>query len=580
MNEYREERKPGRKKRILLKILIWFTIMILVMGSGVFTIGYYYYGRIIQIFLTEAIQKGSKGLYKADIGHLRLDIFTGDLFITGFSLVPDTCRYDSLYIQDTVAPILVRLHIDEFSARDFNILDFIRHRNILIRSIRFDAPDVELFLMRADPSKSRITRSRDIMFSLPLPEGVRSAWIKEISLNEGKLIFHDLSGDTTKTFAIPQCNILISNVWIDSTYQGTNRLFNADDIRFRMHDLHFKTSDELYDVLLGEVELSSGEKKIMIRNFKMDPMFSRSEFSRKRGFQTDQFTIAVDTITLYRLDFRSLLLEEGITAGTLAITGMNIDNYRDKRIPLRKGYNPPMPHELVRGYKRYLNINSVVLQRGTVTYSERVDEGTGTIRFDEISATMTGLTNDSVLLRNRFISVLKGSARLQGKGRLNATFQFWFGDKKNRFTFSAYMGSMDLTEVNPMLTKLTPVTIVRGKANKLVIPEVSANNNVARGKLLFYYNDLIATMESKEKDAWSKIKTGIINVTANELILKDQNPSASGKLRSGIVHFKRDKSKGIVNFIWKSVLSGIKSSIGISTKEQKTIKKAEKKAAK
>jgi len=81
MNEYREERKPGRKKRILLKILIWFTIMILVMGSGVFTIGYYYYGRIIQIFLTEAIQKGSKGLYKADIGHLRLDIFTGDLFL-------------------------------------------------------------------------------------------------------------------------------------------------------------------------------------------------------------------------------------------------------------------------------------------------------------------------------------------------------------------------------------------------------------------------------------------------------------------------------------------------------------------
>jgi hypothetical protein len=47
-------------------------------------------------------------------------------------------------------------------------------------------------------------------------------------------------------------------------------------------------------------------------------------------------------------------------------------------------------------------------------------------------------------------------------------------------------------------------------------------------------------------------------------------------MHTGTIYFKRDKSKGIINFLWKSTLSGLKSTMGFNSKAQKEIIKHEK----
>jgi hypothetical protein len=64
------------------------------------------------------------------------------------------------------------------------------------------------------------------------------------------------------------------------------------------------------------------------------------------------------------------------------------------------------------------------------------------------------------------------------------------------------------------------------------------------------------------------------------LLLSDSNPNDDGKLKHGIIYFERDESKGFFNFVWKSLLSGIKSSVGVNSKMQKEIKKQLKKQEK
>ncbi|HNW73180.1 MAG: hypothetical protein PHP04_08185 [Bacteroidales bacterium] len=83
---------------------------------------------------------------------------------------------------------------------------------------------------------------------------------------------------------------------------------------------------------------------------------------------------------------------------------------------------------------------------------------------------------------------------------LHLYLRFRFGDKRNRFSFSATHGEMDLRLLNPMLTK-------------------------------------------------------------------------SGKLKTGVIFYRRDKEKGIINFVWKSVLTGLKSQMGFNSEEQKAMKK-------
>jgi hypothetical protein len=90
------------------------------------------------------------------------------------------------------------------------------------------------------------------------------------------------------------------------------------------------------------------------------------------------------------------------------------------------------------------------------------------------------------------------------------------------------------------------------------------------------YNDLAVGYKAAGKDAWSKIEQVAINELVN-LLLAENNPGENGKLKTGIIWFERDQTKGFLNYIWKSVLSGLKSSAGINNKSQREVRRAEKK---
>jgi hypothetical protein len=357
-------------------------------------------------------------------------------------------------------------------------------------------------------------------------------------------------------------------------------MFNADDISIVLNGLSVMSKNKLNLVSFGEIGLSTGKNSVYIRDFHLQPHYDRMEYMKRFGWQTDRLDILVHMLTLNRFDLRQLVFEGKFHAGLLEVTGLVVDDYRDKRIPRKPGFKPPMPQDGLRKLKSYLKIDTVILTNGKATYSEQTGTEPGTIFFDRMNATLTGLTNDSALLHSGLVSVLKGTAYLMGKGKMDVEFRFMFGDKNNAFSFSGVVGAMDLREVNPMLTKLLPAEIVSGNMTQISIPMVLADDDAAKGKLTFRYKGLKLKLNSKEESTWNSIKTGVVGWVANDFVVSDENPFKSGKLKSGQIHFLRDKEKGIINFVWKSVLSGLKSQMGFNSREQKEMKKAEKKKAK
>ena len=130
-----------------------------------------------------------------------------------------------------------------------------------------------------------------------------------------------------------------------------------------------------------------------------------------------------------------------------------------------------------------------------------------------------------------------------------------------------------------MLTKLVPIKISNGVATKTEINNVYANENFSHGKLEVQYKNLTVQLKSTEKDKWSRLGIVLLNEAIN-IILPDNNPNDNGKLRTGVIYYERDKRKGFFNFIWKSTLSGLKSTLGFNSKMQKELKKKHKKSLK
>lgn len=563
------------KAKTIRKTVIWILAVLIVLLGIFFSIGYFYYAKIIRTYLIETVNRESKGLYQVEIGSLSLNLLAGNLTIDRFSLLPDTAFYRAHSNTDTLSPLLIQLTVKEFRIRDFHIMDALKQRKIEVQRIRFIGPEVTVFRMKM-PEEVKEGKRKEKMTSIPLPKGLTSVQIMEFIIETAKLEFVDCSHDSITRNSFPVCDIFIKNILVDSAHTGKRRLFNADDISIKLGAYSLTMKNGMNKVSFGEIGLSSASREVYIKDFHLEPLFSKHDYTRKLGYQTDWMDIRINDLRFQRMDLRKLLFEGKLHAGLLEIDTLILDDYRDKRVAVRPGFKPPMPQDGIRNLKTYLCIDTVLLKGGKASYAEQVGAEPGTIFFDKLSASFTGLTNDSILLNAGLVSELNGTAWLMGKGKLDANVRFNFGDPKNSFTFSANMGPVDLVEINPMLSNLLPARVVSGKLQKLEVPLVYANNEVAKGKLLFYYTDLSIDVLDKKQTTWSKIKTGVLNFAANDLVINNSNPTKSGKMKTGEIYFNRDKGKGIINFFWKSTLSGLKSTMGFNSKAQKDMIKEEK----
>lgn len=571
----KRKRAGGSKKRPLLrklrKVLIWILIILIIFIGALVTLSYYYGNQIVKKFLITTVSQNSKGVYKLNINSLYFNLLNGRINISGFDLVPDTVQYNRLQVIDTLSPMLFELHINRFQVQGLDVQRLVREKALFISRILIDKPDVRVIVKRSSVKRDKPS-SATRMLSIPLPKGFTAINIREISLKRGKLVFDNRSTATHEKYSIPFLEVTITNTLIDPLHQGRERIFNSDDIKVTLRGIKVKTKNRMYTIIPGEVGFSTGSSTAWIKDFHLLPGYSRYAFCRKAGYQVDRMDISVKRINIHRLDMRSLILQQKMIAGLVTIDGLNVENYRNKRIPVRPGFIPLLPQQALLKSKTYLKIDSVKITTGKITYSEQVNNEPGSIFFNKISGTVVNITNDSLLIRKKPMRV-NASMFLMGKGRLEAKINFPLGERKDAFTFSAILSQMDLREINPMLTRLVPAEITSGSVVKMVIENVNADDDKAIGRMEFYYQDLTLKLNSEKGNLWSKVKTGVLNIAANAYVA-NSNPRKNGSFSEGIIYFERDKHKGIFNFLWKSAFSGIKSTIGINKKEQKEIKKA------
>ena len=570
----------NKKKPRWKKILIWTLSILAGIILIILVVAYFYLGSMIKGTIEDSIQKQSKGLYQAKIGHVYYGIFGGNLYIRNFTLTPDTAVYNELKAADSAPPMVIKFHMDKLNVHNIHLKKVIFSKIVDVEKIVIKSPDLKIIRMRKVVKDTAISEADttakeiDTTQSIPLPKGWEYITIGEVMLETGSLAYVDKTSDTVKEFTIPSFDIRISNLWVDSTWRTDPRIYNTDDIKVILRGIRQKTGNGMYALNAGEIGLSTQQNLVYVKDFYLEPLYDRHEFTRKLGFQTDRMDIHIGEISLLRVDWRELMLHKRLIAGKLQIDSLVMDDYRDKRIPMKPGFKPPMPQQLIRDLKTYIRIDSLVLSNGKATYSEQVTKETGTIFFDRLNGTLTGLTNDSVWLAEKKISPLHAEAYLQGTGKLQATINFVFGDPMNRFIIpSAILTSFELPEVNPMLSKLLPAEFESGHVSKMIVHGIWFNDNYSKGSLTLYYNDLSFKIMDEKHTAWSGIKSGVINWIAGDILIPKSNPGPKGKLRTGTIYFERDKHKSIINFIWKSTLSGLKSNMGFNTKEQKEMKK-------
>ena len=83
----------------------------------------------------------------------------------------------------------------------------------------------------------------------------------------------------------------------------------------------------------------------------------------------------------------------------------------------------------------------------------------------------------------------------------------------------------------------------------------------------FIYHDLKIGVLNKADHDKHGIREGVLTLVANKLVIKNSNPEKNKAPRITEINYLRNPQRFIFNYVYHSLLSGIKPAIGLSSKK-------------
>jgi hypothetical protein len=358
-------------------------------------------------------------------------------------------------------------------------------------------------------------------------------------------------------------NFSIQEVQLDSTL--AQKIMSALKVKsFQADFTSVQLSSKLYTTKISSVHLNSASGKLQLDSISLTPNYGRYAFARKVGKQTDRFTLRIPKIALEGLTFNPL--NDSTVISSIHIASARLHVFRDKRFPFIKHHNVPLPVAMIRKFPFALQVDSVKITDAKIVYEEFPEKGfhTGQVEFDNLNATLAHLNNRDSSAKGQ--ATLVASAKLMGKGLITSTFTLPYG-KQQSYRAEGHIRNLPLPALNRAVENMAFVNIESGKLNDLSF-NFHYDDVQSRGSILVDYENLKINGFTKEKHSHaSEFKTWLINL----FIKNDKDKTMSKAKRSGIIEFDRDRRKAIFNLWWKSLLSGLKSSVldGSAKKEKK-----------
>jgi len=450
-----------------------------------------------------------------------------------------------------------KLMVPSLNLTDFHIDQAYLDNNYLFDEIRLDKPEFTFYRNKVD----------SVQFN-PYNAGL-SKYFQEFSDNfsANKLSFNNARFELqTKNKTIAQTGIDLSLNSFKVDKNRSTQFLNASQFAFNLNNVVRADSKNWYQFEFGNISYSSDDKNFIVRDIKIIPQYSQSQFPKIVGHQIDYYTGSLNEIRFSQIDLPRWFEKQELTGNSFLLEGLKLDVFRDKRLRFNESQRPAMPQDLIRNFGMQFYFDSLELKNANVSYAERIEESLseGKIDFKELSASLKPFTNIPYLIGRSPKSNLQVQARMMNIPTISAQIGFDMSSATNQFDVQGKIDTCDLKILNPMVSPAALVEINSGKLNKFEF-EFSGDNTEARGKLKFAYDDLkISILEIKDG---STRKSKFSSFLANSLMLKSKNPRSKILLPDEI-SIKRDPSRSILNYWWKSIFDGAKNTFGIKDKKE------------
>jgi hypothetical protein len=406
-------------------------------------------------------------------------------------------------------------------------------------------------------SDSRITGK------VTFPQKTRSPKVSSLNIRINSLFFDKLdlaikSTSTVQAYSIKEGFFKVYDLHVeklDTLSPGIVRQFDLD-----VQEFITVLPDSMYTITSRGINYSATSNTLEVDSFSIHPNYANYEFTDRHQFENDRVEANLSQISFRGFSAGDYIKSGNLISSFVEIGEMDLNVFRDKRKEFRH-VNKPAFQDMIYNYPGMINIDSIGILSGNMTYAEHAEKANepGIICFNKINVHLYKITNDTIYKTGKASLKLKGDALLMGEGRLTFLLEAGIFDRQNTFSVKGNLSGMEASELNPMLEKNAFLYATSGKIDEMNFSFI-ANNTKATGKMTLLYHGLNIAIKNKQTDKTTAIKERIQSVIAN-LKMIDANPKPGEEVREGIIDFERDPEKFLFNYCFKSMLSGIESSI-------------------
>jgi hypothetical protein len=356
----------------------------------------------------------------------------------------------------------------------------------------------------------------------------------------------------------------LTNFRIDE--KPSKGFLHATDFSFSIQNTRRQDARNLYQFSIGESEYSSQKDRFTARDIRIIPSLSKEKFNRQNGFQSDYFQGKLDSVVVSKPNIQRWFDKGELAGKELSVIGLDMDIYRDKRLPFDEKRRPMMLQDLIKKLPYPIQLDSLKLIGARIRYNEQppLGEEIGYVKFSNLDVCLKPFTN----MKGSGATIpdfqLDGTATIMDSCQMKVKMSYLMNHPDNLFKASGSLSPFNMWILNPALEPLAMVSIRSGRVNQFNF-NLSADNKHATGQLTFGYNDMrISVLELKDGNTKESKFASFI---ANSLMLRSKNPRGK-ELLPDEINFQRDLKRSVVNYWWKSIFSGVRNTLGIKESKE------------
>ncbi len=530
------------------KIIAWVVLILLVLLFG----GQWWLGNKIRKTIEEKVYQETQGNTRIQIKTVQVRLIgrtvrLKDIRITSDSTRPAPADHPVKYVNAYIRNL-------EIKGIHFKKQDSVLH----IRARKFGIDISSLSLIAQHTGSSDIPGKKN-GFSDKRKKKLMQLELKRTDIRLGDIGYENIQDQDTVNYILHDFYTRVDSLSLHSVPGSATPFYSCSDIRLSFSSFRNFFAQKSQLLAVDTFSLQGKEGLVSAADIRLLPQYSKEIFALKAPGHTDWTEIQTGKIACYRFDMQSLLKEQLLRIDSVSLQKATIRSFKNRQIA-QKPRIKKLFYESVQQFPYPLAIRSIRLHHIDVEYQELAEHADfpGTVTFEGLSGTFSGLTNIPKARQPYFTLTAQG--KLMDQGLLEATFHLPVDSTENHFRIEGRLGSMEMPSLNPAIVPLANIKITSGKINEMTF-RITGNDRKAQVDMVLLYENLKIRIV-KEKDGHFKTRS-FLSTLANGLIINNNNPDRNRSPRQGEGSAERDLYRSQFNYLWKTLLAGLKSSVGL-----------------